>query len=47
MVKNVDKLASINRLPPPISAKLPKEVNEITKYFKKNDQAKEKTKLYA
>ena len=45
--KNIDKLASINRLPLLIPAKLPKEINKITKYFKKNDQAKEKMKSYA
>ena len=45
--KNIDKLASINRLPLLILAKLPKEVNDIAKYFKKNNQIKEKTKSYA
>ena len=53
--KNINKPASIIRISPPILAKLPKEVNEITKYFKKNDQLKKimndqlkgKTRLYA
>ena len=42
--KNMDKPASIFRLPPPISAKsgdLPKEVNKISKFFKKNNNKKE------
>ena len=44
--KNNDKLASFNRLLPPIPTKIPKEVNKIPKYFKKNDQLKGKPKLY-
>ena len=32
--KTIDKLASIERMPSPISAKSPKEVKEISKYFK-------------
>ena len=32
--KNNDKLASIKRLSPPIPAKIPKEVNKISKFFK-------------
>lgn len=44
--KNIDKLASINRLLSLILAKLPKKVNNIAKYFKKNNQIKGKTKLY-
>ena len=43
--KSADKPVSINRLPPLISAKSPKEVNKIFKYFKKNNQSKEKTKF--
>ena len=34
--KFIDKPASIERLPSPISAKTQKKVNEISKYFKKN-----------
>ena len=37
--KNTDKPASIERLPSPISAKLPKEVKEISKFFKKTSPA--------
>ena len=44
--KNIDKLASINRLLSLIPAKLSKKVNNIAKYFKKNNQIKGKTKLY-
>jgi len=43
---NVNKPAFIFRLPPPILAKLPKEVNEISKYFKKNIKKKDQKKLY-
>ena len=32
----VNNLTSINRLPPPIPSKSPKEVNKISKYFKPN-----------
>ena len=42
--------ASIERLPPPIPAKSPKEVNEISKFFKSNkmnNSASNKTKSYA
>ena len=45
--KSVDKPASINRLPSLISVKSPKKVNEITKYFKINNQSKERIKSYA
>jgi len=48
--KNADKLVTFNRLPSPIPAKLPKKVNKISKYFKKNNQTNEKKdqrKLYA
>jgi len=45
--KSVDKPASINRLPFLIPVKSPKKVNEITKYFKINDQSKERIKSYA
>ena len=48
--KNADKPATFNRLSPPIPAKLPKKVNKISKYFKKNNQTNEKKdqrKLYA
>ena len=40
--KNTNKPATFNRLPPPIPAKLPKEINEILKYFKKNNQTNKK-----
>jgi len=33
--KNIEKLASISSLPPPIPAKLPKEVNNLNRFFKK------------
>ena len=33
----MDKLASVERLPPPILAKSPKEVKEISKFFKANN----------
>jgi len=42
--KIVDKPASFVRIPPPISVKNPKEVNEICKYFKENSQLKEVSK---
>ena len=32
-IKDTTKLASIERIPPSISAKTPKEVNEIFKFF--------------
>ena len=44
---NVNKPASIFRLPLSIPAKLPKEVNEISKYFKKNIKKKDQKKSYA
>jgi len=40
--KNNNKLATVSRLSPPISAKLPKEVKNIVKFFKKNKKSKEK-----
>ena len=43
--KSTDKPVSIDRLLPLISVKSPKEVNKISKYFKKNNQSKEKTKF--
>ena len=50
--KSVDKPtpASINKMPPPIPAKLQKEVNRIFKYFKNNkpvDGPNNTSKLYA
>jgi len=48
--KATDKLASFVKLPPPILTKTPKEVNKISKFFKKNNQLKNKSdnrKLYA
>ena len=48
--KLTDKPASFVKLPPPILAKTPKEINEISKFFKKNSQPKDKSdnrKLYA
>ncbi len=44
--KSADKPVSINRLPPLISAKSPKEVNKIFKYFKKQS-IKRKDKVQA
>ena len=38
----MDKPTSFVKLPPPILAKMPKEVNEISKFFKKNNQTTEK-----
>ena len=40
--KETEKPASVSSLPPPISAKLPREVKDIMKYFKKNDNPKSK-----
>ena len=40
--KDAAKLASISNLPPPILAKSPKEINTISKYFKKSSENKEK-----
>ena len=37
--KITDKPTRIERIPPQISAKLPKEVNEISKYFKPTKKA--------
>jgi len=48
--KSSNILAPINKISPPILAKLPKEINKISKYFKTNQQSggKKKTnKLYA
>jgi len=39
--KNMDKPTSISKLSLPILAKLPKEVNKISKFFKKNNDKKE------
>ena len=38
--KDVDKLAAVSVLPPPILAKSPKEVVKISKFFKKNPDKK-------
>ena len=43
--KETNKLASIERLPPPILAKSPKEVNEISKYFKMQKPSPTNTNL--
>ena len=43
-VKDDDKPASINKLLPLILAKIPKKINEIIKFFKKNSQSKKKTR---
>jgi len=46
----MDKPMSIERLPPPILAKLPKEVKEISKFFKTINSAyrnKDSSKSYA
>ena len=43
--KKVDKSASFNKISSPILAKLPKEVNEISKFFKKNIQTNKKKDL--
>ena len=48
--KNGPSLANINRLPPPIPAKSPKEVNKISKFFKNNKMVNlptNKSKSYA
>ena len=48
--KPTDKPASFVKIPPLIPAKTPNEINEISKFFKKNSQPKDKsdnTKLYA
>ena len=42
--KSPDLPATFNKLSPPILAKLPKKVNKISKYFKKNYQSGEKKK---
>ena len=44
--KEIVKLTFVSPLPPPIPAKSQKEVNEISKYFKKNDKPSMK-KSYA
>ena len=43
--KSNNKLATVSRLSPPILAKLPKEVKDIVKFFKKNKRSKEKETL--
>jgi len=43
--KDIDKLAAVSVFPPPILAKFPKKVVEISKFFKKNLDNKE-IKLY-
>ena len=43
----MDKSTSISKLPSQIPVKLPKKVNEISKFFKKNNDKKEQKKLYA
>jgi len=48
--KNTNKLASIERMPPSILVKLPKEVRQISKYFKTTNlinNNKNNNKLYA
>ena len=40
--KNVDKLAAVSVLPPPILAKFSKDVVKILKFFKKNPDNKGK-----
>jgi len=45
--KNMDKPTSISKLPLPILAKSSKEVNKISKFFKKNNDKKELKKSYA
>jgi len=44
--KEIVKLTFISSIPPPISAKSQKEVNELSKYFKKNTNSQQK-KSYA
>ena len=47
--KNIEKPANIKKLLPSIPAKLPKKVNKISKFFKKNNSThrnKETRKLY-
>ena len=44
--KNMDKPTLFHKLPPLILAKSPKKINEISKFFKKNNDKKEQKKLY-
>ena len=47
--KETEKLASVSSLSPPIPMKLPKKIKDIMKYFKKNNNPKDKEmtrKLY-
>ena len=43
--KIIDKPASFAKLPPLIPVKTPKEVNEISKFFKKNTKPTEKKNI--
>lgn len=48
--RDIDKSVSVKRLPLPILAKLPREINKISKYFKMTSYNKadsNKSKLYA
>ena len=48
--KKTEKPASISSLPPSIPVKLSKKIKDIAKYFKKNENLKDKKttrKLYA
>lgn len=45
--KSTDKLASFNNIPSPIPAKIQKEVNKISKYFKKKYLTKRKKRTIA
>jgi len=41
--KNTVKPTYVSPLPPPILAKISKEVNKISKFFKKNDKLQKKS----
>jgi len=43
---NISQSSYISTIPPPIPAKLAKEVNEISKYFKKQQLVKQDLKSY-
>ena len=44
---NANKPASLSKPPLPIPAKSPKEVNKISKFFKKNTEKRDQKKSYA
>lgn len=45
--KNMNKPTSISKLPSLIPVKLPKKINEISKFFKKNNNKKGKKIVYS